>query len=117
VIKFQAWESEYENKINALRDSELALYYRYALAQALSGGLYATLPLVTGTVTFIAYVALGNVLDVGTALTSLALFEILRYVSLFHWIGSLGPIRRRYLVLSSPFLSLPPASPCTCCRT
>ena len=34
---------------------------------------------VTGTVTFIAYVALGNALDVGTALTSLALFEILRY--------------------------------------
>ena len=81
VIKCQAWEEEFEKRINVIRDKELALYRKYAVAQALSGAIYSALPLLTGTVTFIAYIALGNTLDVATALTSLALFEILRCAS------------------------------------
>ena len=79
VVKFQAWEGQFELRINALRDQELGLYREYAVAQALSGAIYGSLPLLTGTVTFAAYIALGHTLDVATALTSLALFEILRF--------------------------------------
>jgi ATP-binding cassette subfamily C (CFTR/MRP) protein 1 len=46
---------------------------------SLSGALFSTIPLLVGIFTFIAYIALGNSLEVATALTSLALFDILRF--------------------------------------
>ena len=47
--------------------------------QAASGTLWSTVPLLVAVATFTAYVASGHKLDVSTALTSLALFEILRF--------------------------------------
>ena len=52
---------------------------RYCIAQSLSGAVYTTIPLLVGIFTFIAYIGTGHTLDVATALTSLALFEILRF--------------------------------------
>ncbi len=49
------------------------------IAQSLSGAVFTTIPILVGVCTFIAYIALGNTLDVATALTSLALFDILRF--------------------------------------
>jgi len=49
------------------------------LAQALSGAMFNVIPLMVAITTFTTYIALGNELDVSTALTSLALFELLRF--------------------------------------
>jgi ABC-type multidrug transport system fused ATPase/permease subunit len=79
VIKLQAWEKEYQRKIEEIRNEELALMKKYVMAQAYSGTLFGAIPMVVAICTFMAYIAMGNSLDVATALTSLALFDILRF--------------------------------------
>lgn len=79
VIKFQAWEAEFEKRINEIRDRELAIFRKYCIMQSVSGAVFTTVPLLVSIVTFATYIAVGNELDVATALTSLALFEILRF--------------------------------------
>lgn len=79
VIKLQAWEKQIGERVNALRDKELALYRTYVLTQALSGTLFTVIPLLVAISTFMAYTLGGNKLDVATALTSLALFDLLRF--------------------------------------
>ena len=79
VIKLQAWEQEFENKIIEIRNRELALFRRYTIVQAYSTTLFTCIPLLVAISSLTVYVALGNILDVATALTALALFEILRF--------------------------------------
>ena len=79
VIKFQAWEAEFEKRINEIRDRELAIFRKYCIMQSVSGAVFTTVPLLVSIVTFATYIGVGNELDVATALTSLALFEILRF--------------------------------------
>ena len=79
TIKFQAWERQYIIRLGEVRDRELALFRKYTVTQAFNGALYNSLPLLVAAVTFIAYVATGHELGVATALTSLALFDILRF--------------------------------------
>jgi ATP-binding cassette, subfamily C (CFTR/MRP), member 1 len=79
VIKLQAWERPFQERITDLRNIELNQLWRYSLANALSMMLWSGTPLAVALSTFTAYVMLGNNLDVATALTSLALFEIIRF--------------------------------------
>ncbi|GMH87232.1 hypothetical protein TrST_g6248 [Triparma strigata] len=79
VIKQMAWESSFEGKIRTLRNEEIGQLKKYVVFQSASGTLWSTVPLLVAVSTFTAYVVSGNVLDVETALTSLALFEILRF--------------------------------------
>jgi ATP-binding cassette subfamily C (CFTR/MRP) protein 1 len=79
VIKLQAWEKEFQNRILEVRETELALMRRYAFIQSYAGILALSIPLLVAILTFMTYVALGNTLTVATALTSLALFEVLRF--------------------------------------
>jgi ABC-type multidrug transport system fused ATPase/permease subunit len=79
VIKLQAWENEYKKRIEDIRERELSTFRKYVISQALAGALYTTIPLAVGICTFTAYIASGHTLTVATALTSLALFEILRF--------------------------------------
>lgn len=79
VIKLQAWEKEFHNRIIEVREQELKTFRTYAIAQSMAGTLAITIPLLVSITTFVTYVALGNNLDVATALTSLALFEVLRF--------------------------------------
>lgn len=79
VIKFQAWEGEFEKRINEIRDREMVIFRKYCIMQSLSGAVFTAVPLLVSIVTFTTYIATGHVLDVATALTSLALFEILRF--------------------------------------
>jgi ABC-type multidrug transport system fused ATPase/permease subunit len=65
--------------MDAARSNELRVYRKSIYLQVASGMVYTALPLAVGISTFSLYVALGNELDVATALTSLALFEILRF--------------------------------------
>lgn len=79
VIKFQAWEEAFQKTILELRMKELKHLFHYFLGSAVSEGLWVFTPLVVSLATFGAYVWLGHTLDVATALTSLALFDILRF--------------------------------------
>ena len=79
VIKFQAWEREFHERVELVRNEELAMYRKYIIANCVSTVIYTAVPLLVSISTFIAYVGSGHELDVATALTSLALFEILRF--------------------------------------
>lgn len=79
VIKLQAWETSLEEKLLALREAELRNLWHYICGQALSIMLWGTTPLAVALATFATYVVSGHTLDVATALTSLALFDILRF--------------------------------------
>ena len=79
VIKLQAWEEPFSLRILQLRNLELSELFRYFLGTAVADMLWTFTPLGVALATFATYVLLGNELDVASALTALALFEILRF--------------------------------------
>ena len=79
VIKYQAWEMSFTDRVMEYRDKELKQARTYILTQAMSGTVFNTVPALVAVLSFITFVALGNELDVGVALTSLSLFNILRF--------------------------------------
>jgi ATP-binding cassette, subfamily C (CFTR/MRP), member 1 len=79
VIKLQAWEESFENRILALRELELKQLWRYVICNSLSIMLWSATPLAVALATFAAYIWSGHKLEVASALTSLALFDILRF--------------------------------------
>uniref|UniRef100_A0A7S4AQQ3 P-loop containing nucleoside triphosphate hydrolase protein n=2 Tax=Pseudo-nitzschia australis TaxID=44445 RepID=A0A7S4AQQ3_9STRA len=79
VVKLQAWEGPFIDRIMNLRDKELQDLQTYVYANCLSLMLWGAVPVSVSLATFACYVFLGNNLDVATALTSVALFEILRF--------------------------------------
>jgi ATP-binding cassette, subfamily C (CFTR/MRP), member 1 len=79
VIKFQAWEESFQKRILDLRANELTQLFRYFLGTTTSRVLWTFTPLLVALATFAAYVWSGHQLDVASALTALALFEILRF--------------------------------------
>lgn len=80
VIKLQAWEEPFREKIVDLRRLEIQQLFVYALGKAGTWLLWTAVPLMVALATFGAYVTIaGQVLDVATALTALSLFDILRF--------------------------------------
>ena len=80
VVKIQAWESSFRDKVNYLRKVELKQLLKYMLGNACVWLTWSAIPLLIALSTFAAYVTIaGQVLDVASALTALALFEILRF--------------------------------------
>ena len=63
-IKMQAWERSFQERLQALRDAELAVLWRYLLVKAVSGTIWSSTPLAVSLVTFGVYVMLGNTLEV-----------------------------------------------------
>ncbi|KDO21516.1 hypothetical protein SPRG_12480 [Saprolegnia parasitica CBS 223.65] len=78
VIKCQAWEDTFLSRIETKRNSELRQLRTYLITRAVSNAMSNGLPAFTAVASFGLYVLLGHALDVSTALTSLALFNILR---------------------------------------
>ncbi|GAB9470861.1 Atp-binding protein [Globisporangium polare] len=79
VIKMKAWETSFAQRVMKYRDDELSRLRVYVFAQSGSNTIFSIVPALVTVVSFLTYVLLGNTLDVGTALTSLALFNILRF--------------------------------------
>lgn len=79
VVKLKAWENSFGQRVMKFRDEELARLRTYVFARSTSNTLFSFVPSLVTVVSFSAYVLLGHTLDVGTALTSLALFNILRF--------------------------------------
>lgn len=79
IIKFQAWEEAFQDRILGLRKEELKQLLQYFIGLSLSRMLWTFTPLLVALATFASYVFLGNQLDVASALTALSLFDILRF--------------------------------------
>jgi ABC-type multidrug transport system fused ATPase/permease subunit len=80
IVKLQAWEGPFRDKINRLRKEEIKRLFIYDLGQCCTWLLWSAVPLLIAVCTFGAYVTIaGHSLDVASALTALALFEILRF--------------------------------------
>nr|CCA18266.1 MultidrugResistance like protein 1 putative [Albugo laibachii Nc14] len=79
IIKMKTWEGRFTHRVMEYRTRELRSLKSYIYAQSISSALFNFVPTLVTTVSFYTYVKLGNVLDVATALTSLALFDILRF--------------------------------------
>lgn len=79
VIKLQAWEEPFQSRLMVLRNVELHQLWHYVVAQTLSIMMWSTTPLAVALATFGAYIWLGQELEVASALTALALFDILRF--------------------------------------
>lgn len=80
VVKLQAWEGPFREKIIGMRQIELRRLFLYSIGKAVTWLLSSAVPLLIALATFGAYVTIaGKALDVASALTALALFEILRF--------------------------------------
>jgi len=80
VIKLQAWEEPFREKVIGLRRQELRQLFFNFLGKAANRILWTSVPMMVALATFGAYVTIaGQVLDVATALTALSLFDILRF--------------------------------------
>ncbi|KDO16768.1 hypothetical protein SPRG_15581, partial [Saprolegnia parasitica CBS 223.65] len=79
VIKLQAWENSFTTRVMEFRTNELDRLRTYIYARSFSSVVFNGVPSLVTVASFAAYIYLGNTLDVGTALTSLALFNILRF--------------------------------------
>jgi len=79
IIKMQAWEEPFMERLLRLRDIELSKLYDYVVANSFSIMLWNAVPLLVALATFAAYTLSGHNLDTASALTALALFEILRF--------------------------------------
>jgi len=79
VIKLQSWEESFLRRLMHLRGDELAQLFKYLMFKASMIMLWSAAPLLVALATFATYVLSGNRLDVASALTSLALFDILRF--------------------------------------
>ena len=56
TIKFQAWEEQMLSRITSVRDRELDIFRKYAIAQSLSGAVFTTIPLLVAIATFGWYI-------------------------------------------------------------
>merc|ERR1712176_522510 len=79
IIKLQAWEESFENRIKALRGKELEQLLKYYVMNAFTSLLWTSTPMAIAVMTFAVYIWTGHDLDVASALTALALFNILRF--------------------------------------
>jgi ATP-binding cassette subfamily C (CFTR/MRP) protein 1 len=79
VIKLQAWELKFIDRVQAFRADEMLKLKSYILARSTSNSLFNGVPSLVTVVTFVTYVYLGHSMDVKTSLTCLALLSIMRY--------------------------------------
>jgi ATP-binding cassette, subfamily C (CFTR/MRP), member 1 len=52
IIKLQAWERQFQQKIQSSRDKELALLRRYMIVQSFASAIYGAIPLLVSITTF-----------------------------------------------------------------
>ncbi|EDV28182.1 uncharacterized protein TRIADDRAFT_21627 [Trichoplax adhaerens] len=87
VIKFYAWEANFANKIERLRNAELKSLKGRKYLDALCVYFWATTPVIISILTFATYAALGNRLTAAKVFTSVALFNMLiSPLNAFPWV-------------------------------
>ena len=79
IIKMYAWETGFQEKIEATRAKEIDLLRRYRQFRILSEMMWSAVPVLVSLSSFTAFTLMGGELTPGKAFTSLALFNILRF--------------------------------------
>ena len=79
LIKLQAWERFFLEKISGIRGAELKTLRKYIFMQTFSQCMWNTTPYLVSTCTFFIFVLLGEQLTTAKAFTSITLFNILRF--------------------------------------
>lgn len=78
LIKLQAWEHAFLEKISGIRCSEVSVLRRYVTWNMISSTVWEATPYVVSIVTFAIYIITGHNLTTSIAFTSISLFNILR---------------------------------------
>lgn len=79
IVKIQGWEEPFQKRILDHRAKELKELLRYWIYSSATAMIWNGTPLAVALATFAAYIWTGHNLEVASALTSLALFDILRF--------------------------------------
>ncbi|TMW58206.1 hypothetical protein Poli38472_011794 [Pythium oligandrum] len=78
VIKFYGWEDAIQEKIQSVREEEVALMRRYNYLRLYNAVLMFLAPTLVNAVCFLVYVLMGNEIDVATTFVVLALTNACR---------------------------------------
>ena len=95
LIKLQAWERSFLQRISGIRSDELSVLRRYIVIQTLSQCTWNTTPYLVSVLSFLFFVLLGNDLTTTIAFTSISLWEIGLWMM------------RRFNILRSPLTRFP----------
>lgn len=79
LIKLQAWEHAFLEKISGIRCSEVSVLRRFVTWNMISSTVWDATPYLVSIVTFAIYILTGHELTTSIAFTSISLFNILRF--------------------------------------
>lgn len=79
LIKLQAWEHSFLEKIAGIRCSEVSVLRRFVSWNMISSAVWDATPYLVSIVTFTIYILSNHTLTTSIAFTSISLFNILRF--------------------------------------
>lgn len=79
LIKLQAWEHSFLERIAGIRCSEVSVLRRFVTWNMISSAVWDATPYLVSIITFGIYILAGNTLTTSIAFTSISLFNILRF--------------------------------------
>ena len=79
IIKLQAWEKAFLEKLTGIRNEEVKVLRKYAIWSTINTPVWNVIPVLVAVITFATYTLTGNTLDYSIAFTALSLFDLLRF--------------------------------------
>ncbi|KHN47341.1 ABC transporter C family member 2-like [Glycine soja] len=79
TVKYYAWESSFQSKVQIVRNDELSWFRKASLLGACNAFILNSIPVFVTVITFGVFTLLGGDLTPARAFTSLSLFSVLRF--------------------------------------
>ncbi|KAK7331399.1 hypothetical protein VNO77_25623 [Canavalia gladiata] len=79
TVKYYAWESSFQSKVEIVRNDELSWFRKASLLGACNGFMLNSIPVIVTVISFGMFTFLGGDLTPARAFTSLSLFSVLRF--------------------------------------